>query len=934
MNTTTAADLFTSRTSSSCEDAVTPHIRSLIADHGLGAILITEKNVVDAAQLTQLIKGLQLIALEAGHRNPLLIAIDQENGPVNSIRDSQNIRQFPSAMGMAACKSPALSQAVAKAAAEELACLGVNFILGPALDVLSDVRVQPLGVRSAGHDPLEVSKLGQSYVRGFLDGGLATCGKHFPTFGSLGFHGSTLEMPIVAESLNELRRGAFVPFKAAIENGLDAVLVTASRMLDVDGVEVQHACLSEQIVTNILHHELGFDGVIISECLEVESLFQTLGVDQAVVMALQAGCNMLMVCNSVNAQLEALSGFKLGVDYGIVMEDSVRQAVTKIERLKSRVTSWERALNPRGIPGLDELACEHRTLSRRSYEASVSLVRDRASKIPFSTEPHSLGTLLLLTPLVESLDESHAGFGICSDDESTFGKSTTGSPSTPPGHQYLPGEHTFRSLGLKLSQQWVGKVSHCTYTATGLRPIHERLIASASCIVIVTADSVRNTSQYGFTKCVTALCSAGGAKKPCITVAMGSPYDFLHDEAISPYICTYDFTEPAIDALIKLLFGDNSDTSRSNLIHGKLKAATNTVSVQNVLWLAQQFEEKRDDSALAALLTRVSEATKLPQNRQSIEPEALQNTLKHFSSGADNWNRSASFVVRNSSTGVMYGFCNTSYIPSIKRGCVNMIVVDTNEQGRGIGRSLFGRAVQHLVKETGPIRELQLGGGIPLCSSSLGNDQTSDSLPRLAGEYLEKSNKSSASNGSVKRMHIPSLSGWNASPATATAIQAQGLTITRAQNARRAEVDEHIRRSAPANGSSKSLSLLAHTDFMLHLYDMAAKDEGACNILLAQAPDRSIVGSCIIYSNASAIAVYAPLSSQSSSGIVGLVMNKARQQTLAIDGLILVAVSHLKGKALQSVDLIMDDLLDTSEVLARLGFEQVYAQPVIVHDVH
>lgn len=152
-------------------------------------------------------------------------------------------------------------------------------------------------------------------------------------------------------------------------------------------------------------------------------------------------------------------------------------------------------------------------------------------------------------------------------------------------------------------------------------------------------------------------------------------------------------------------------------------------------------------------------------------------------------------------------------------------------------------------------------------------------------------------------MHIPSLSGWNGSPATATAIQAQGLTFTRAQNAGRAEVVEHVRRSAPSNGPSKSL--LARTDFMLHLYDMAAKDEGACNILLAQAPDRSIVGSCIIYSNASVIAAYAPLSSQSSSGIVGLVMNKARQQNLAIDGLILVAVSHLKGKALQSVDLIM-----------------------------
>lgn len=641
-------------------------------------------------------------------------------------------------MGMAACKSPGLSQAVAKATAKELACLGVNFILGPALDVLSDVRVQPLGVRSAGHDPLEVSKLGQSYVRGFLDGGLATCGKHFPTFGSLSFHGSTLEMPIVTESLDDLRRGAFVPFKNAIEHGLDTVLVTASRMLDVDGVDVQHACLSEQIVTNVLRHELGFDGVIMSECLEVESLFQTLGVDQAVVMALQAGCNMLMVCNSVDAQLDALSGFRLGIDSGIVTEECVHQAIAKVEQLKSRVTSWEQALNPRGIHGLEELSYEHRMLSRRSYEASVTLVRDRASNVPFGEGPQSRGTLLLLTPLVESLNESHANFDLGPADVSTCGKSATGSPSALSGHRYLPGEDTFRSLGLKLSQKWVGKVSHCTYTATGLRPMHERLIASASCIVIVTADSVRNTSQYGFTKCVTALCSAGSAKKPCVTVAMGSPYDFLHDESISPYICTYDFTEPAIDALIKLLFGNHRTTSRTNLAQENPQVAPKMAPAQNVLWLAQPFDEKRDDHALKALVTRVSDAAALTRNRGFHETEAFQNTLKNTATAAGDWVKSKSFVVRNSSTGVMYGFCSASYIPALKRGCVNNVVIDPNEQDRGIGRSLFNRAVQHLLKEAGPIQVLQLDGGIPVCSPLPGNDQSSDSLCRLADEYVGK----------------------------------------------------------------------------------------------------------------------------------------------------------------------------------------------------
>lgn len=139
---------------------------------------------------------------------------------------------------------------------------------------------------------------------------------------------------------------------------------------------------------------------------------------------------------------------------------------------------------------------------------------------------------------------------------------------------------------------------------------------------------------------------------------------------------------------------------------------------------------------------------------------------------------------------------------------------------------------------------------------------------------------------------------------------------------------------------------------MLHLYDMAAKDQSACNILLARAPDQRIIVSCIIYSNSSEIAAYAPLPGSSAGGMIGLVVDSSRQQNLAIDGLVIVAVSHLKGKALQSVDVVLvclnfitnlrrmvadthqDDCPDTLTVLARLGFEQVHSQPLTVHDVH
>ena len=137
---------------------------------------------------------------------PLLIVLDQENGGVNSLYDEIYIRQFPSAMGIAATGSKTLAHEVAKATAQELKAVGVNWILGPVLDVLTNVRNQPLGVRTSGDDPQEVSQYGVQFMKGYQEAGLATCGKHFPSYGNLEFLGSHTDVPIITESL---RVGSF-----------------------------------------------------------------------------------------------------------------------------------------------------------------------------------------------------------------------------------------------------------------------------------------------------------------------------------------------------------------------------------------------------------------------------------------------------------------------------------------------------------------------------------------------------------------------------------------------------------------------------------------------------------------------------------------------------------------------------------------------------
>jgi beta-N-acetylhexosaminidase len=202
-------------------------IRSLFFPIYLSQHVLTSSAAQETARLVQ---ELQTIAHQAGHPVPLLIAVDQENGGVNSLFDEDYICQFPSAMGVAATGSLELAYEVANATAKEVSAVGVNMIMGPVLDVLTNARYQPLGVRATGDDPQEVSQYGIAAMNGYKDAGLVTCGKHFPSYGNLDFLGSSLDMPIITETIEQLSLSALVPFRNAIRDGLDAMMVGGCAM--------------------------------------------------------------------------------------------------------------------------------------------------------------------------------------------------------------------------------------------------------------------------------------------------------------------------------------------------------------------------------------------------------------------------------------------------------------------------------------------------------------------------------------------------------------------------------------------------------------------------------------------------------------------------------------------------------------------------------
>ncbi|KAH9907340.1 glycoside hydrolase family 3 protein [Xylariomycetidae sp. FL2044] len=872
---------------------VTPQIRNLIENHHLGSIILTAKNLKSAQQTAALVQELQTIAHNAGHPQPLLIALDQENGGVNSLFDEDYICQFPSAMGIAAVGSPEMAYNVAKATATEVSAVGVNLILGPVLDVLTNARHQPLGVRATGDDPQEASQYCNAAINGFKDAGVATCGKHFPSYGNLDFLGSSLDMPIITQTLEELSLSALVPFRNAIGAGrLDAMFVGGCGIQNA-GMNVMHACLSDQVVDDLLRNELGFKGVAISECLEMQSLIQEYGVKGGTVMAVEAGNDLVLLCRAHDVQLEAISGLKLGIENGIISKERVFTSLRRVLKLKSVCTNWQKALNPPGLPLLAKIHPSHLALSRQAYDHSITVVRDTDNLLPLSQSLLQEEEVLLLTPLVKPLPASAAT-------KNMMEKSNSKASSIHDKwiHQdrgaIMSGEGVFRELGKSIARIRHGKLLHTSYTANGLRPVHENLINRASAIIIVTADAHRNMYQLGFTKHVAMMCHmlrATGQKKSLIVVAVSSPYDFAMDKSIGTYICTFDFTETAMASLVRALCGDFVPQGSMPGTMRKSKKVSKT----RQQWLVENFDRDRDSHGLEELLNILARSStpNLPYLTTSV------NSFELFNPHVEE----AHFVVRNSSTQMLYGFVATYFTKGI--GAIGAIFVDPAKRNVSIGRSLHRRAIRALLQKQG-IKKVQLGLTFPGIFPGITVDEGGSNKNWFADVGWDVQFPKRLTN-----LVIGDLGAWTAP---------EGLL----QSIQRANISFDL-----IHGLDNSESVINHVAThagpeVVELYRFALKEQKTCGVVRAKNSVDTLLGTVIICRAASNLSTYIPslrsIGGEDVGGIIAPIVPSTAQTTLLLQGLAFMGVRQ--NKAHKSAKSVLSWVLDEAhEPLVAMGFE-------------
>ena len=795
----------------------------------------------------------------------MAIALDQENGGVNSLFDDEFIQQFPSAMGTAATGSVELAYDVAKATAAELKAVGVNWIMGPCLDVLTNIKNQPLGVRSVGDDPVEVSQFGVAFMNGYKDAGLVTCGKHFPSYGNLEFLGSSLDVPMITDSLEQLSLKALVPFREAIDHGIDAMMVGGCAMSSA-GVEAMHACLSDQVVQALLREEMGFDGVVVSECLEMEALSYNIGVGGGTVMALNAGCDIMLVCRSYTGQQEAIEGLKVGLENGVVTKKRIQQSLSRVLQMKAKHMTWEKALAPGGISLLSSLQTSHSDLSREAYNSSIAIVRDRDRLLPLSNLLDADDEILLLTPLVRPLPASAAALQASHD--------SPGSTAWLANSPSLNGESVFQGFGRCLARQRGGRVLHTSYTANGVRPVHENLINRASAVIVITADANRNLYQQGFTKHVAMICqlSQVGEKreKPLVIVSVSSPYDFAMDPSLGTYVCTFDFTETALQALVDVFSGDVSPTGA---LPGSLRQ-NQKVHQAKQHWLAESFNEDRDRKGLDFLVTSVLQ--ECPVNQRSALIGCSSGT---FLLEEEEVVVESHFVVRNSSTQAVYGFCATYYFESTGVGIIGPILVDPQRRNLSIGHSLHNRAVKSLLRNDN-IKRLQLGCKLP--SVYLGIPSSNNLERKRLRHWFANLGWRNWMARPVCSMLLTSLNEWS--------LPEQIL-----QSLKHADVDFDLVQGLEHQDEILDLVRTSSRTGNTEIYSLALRDDTGCAILLARRQtDATLLGTVVLFTQKATWAHAVPAlkdSEETAGGISSPVISpSAGDYSTLLQGLVVLAI--------------------------------------------
>jgi beta-N-acetylhexosaminidase len=303
-------------------------LRTLAREFQLGGIILFSRNIEAPEQVAELSHDAQQLSTES----PLWISVDQEGGRVARLRAP--FTEWPPMATLGRSGDAALARRFAAALAAELKAVGITLDYAPVLDIHTNPKNPVIGDRALAETADMVATLGAAIISGLQDNGVAACGKHFPGHGDTSVD-SHFDLPIVEHPPDRLRCVEFVPFREAIRAGVAFIMTAHVLVPSLD--EEKPATLSGRIVRALLREELGYQGVILSDDLEMKAIAKTYAVPDAAVQAIAAGCDGILICSGdIEVQAATLEALVHAVESGRISYKRLDDALTRQRRAKER----------------------------------------------------------------------------------------------------------------------------------------------------------------------------------------------------------------------------------------------------------------------------------------------------------------------------------------------------------------------------------------------------------------------------------------------------------------------------------------------------------------------------------------------------------------------------------------------------------------------
>ncbi len=502
--------------------------------------------------------------LQSDSEIPLVIAADFERGLSMRL---EGVTSFPHAMAFGATHNPEYVKDYGRIVAEEARAIGVEWNFFPDADVNSNPANPIINTRSFGEDPQQVAAMVRAYIDGARQAGMLTTAKHFPG------HGDTdtdthLATARINENLEHIQSIELVPFKAAIEGGVDAVMVGHLSVPALDSDPNRVATISPKIVDGLLKHDLGFKGLVVTDALDMNGLTRLFGygndaAGKAAVAAVKAGNDLLLIPADLG---ESYDGVLRAVKRGEISEARIDESVRKILLMKASV-----GLNKAKLVDINGLASsiakpENLSRAQEMADASVTLVRDNLQVLPLQAKTQ--GTPGHHATYQKSEDVRGRELAVIVTDDS---RSDSG--------RFF--DQQIRRRSPEMRTIWVDDRTAVGITDTVLQAVQQAEKIVVAIYAIPSAGRVKmengvfrasSDMSDASAALVKNILQKAGART--VVVAMGNPYLVQDIPEVQNYMCTYSNAQVSDEAAVKALFGDIA-------IHGHLPVTIPGIAPRN-----------------------------------------------------------------------------------------------------------------------------------------------------------------------------------------------------------------------------------------------------------------------------------------------------------------------------------------------------------------